>query len=507
MCRRRNLKRGRMSRQQWPDSINSPSDIPVTIHFGIAIDFPDTYEHLQPEVVPSAFMFFGFPQGGLRATPDFQVAQVLTLVPLLIACVNVGLLIFARTSMRAAEFSVRTALGASRARVISQVFTESLVLAVMAAGVGLLLIGWLPGVALSLIDLEVPYWIDLGVTRATVLWALSLAVCSAAVAGIIPALRATGRSVSQNIQRTQAKRAGSRFGGLSSALIVADVAVAVAVVGIAAGLSTRAQGVWGGSEGDGIASGQFLSARLSLSGREAAADTTVSGRTAMRARMAAAQQALVERLRAEPGVRSVAVGTVLPRMDHPIRQIDLDDDSASSDDGSEVDVRGIRVRTAAVDLDFFSALQQPILAGRGFTTGDLGDAALLGDASALSGGATVVIVNTTFVERVLAGSNPIGRRIRYRVNENETLGPWYEIVGVVGRLGMHVLTPDQDEGIYHPLVPGSVDSVRLAIQVGNVGDRPGSFAPRLRALAREVDPLPTVSDPIALDLVFEGTGT
>ena len=99
-------------------------------------------EHLTPEVVPTSFMLFGFPKGGFRATPEFYIAQVLTVVPLLIACLNVGLLIFARTATRASEFAVRTALGASRSRILTQVFTESFVLVMLATGVGLWLLHW-----------------------------------------------------------------------------------------------------------------------------------------------------------------------------------------------------------------------------------------------------------------------------------------------------------------------------------------------------------------------------
>jgi len=171
-------------------------------------------------------------------------------------------------------------------------------------------------------------------------------------------------------------------------------------------------------------------------------------------------------------------------MRHPWREVELDGENRPAD------LRGPRVFIARVDPDFFSALQQPILSGRGFDLSDLGE-----DGSA-------VIVNTTFVDRVLGGRNPIGKRVRYSVPTDEEPGPWYEIVGVVGDLGM-----DDDsslgQGLYHPLIPGEVHPVRLAI---HVGADPESFTPRLRALASEIDPTAIISNPLALDEVRSGDG-
>jgi len=441
---------------------------------------------VRPEVVPTAFMVMGgLPKGGFRALPEFLLVRVLTLLPLLVACVNVGLMIFARTASRSSEFAVRTALGASRARIITQVFTESLVLALVAAGVGLAVLGSLPPGLLAAAEGPLgaaPWWVTPGLTVATALRALALAGLSAVVAGVLPAVRATGRPVQQTLQRASARRSGVRLGGLQGALIVADVALAVAVVGFGVALGDRARDTIGDSTAVGIDAGRYLSAELSLPGIEAGPGAGAQDPAGSGARMAATQQTLVERLRAEPGVRAVAVGSALPRMDHPIRHVELEGEALPAD------ARGHQVRSAKVGVDFFDALRTPVLAGRGFTAADLAE------------GATAVVVNTTFVDRLLDGANPIGRRVRYRSRGGEAPGPWYEIVGVVGPLGMHVLTPQQDEGLYHPLAPGATPSVWLAIEVG--GD-PERFTPRLRALAGEVDPRAVIAAPMALDRVYE----
>jgi hypothetical protein len=113
---------------------------------------------------------------------------------------------------------------------------------------------------------------------------------------------------------------------------------------------------------------------------------------------------------------------------------------------------------------------------------------------------------------VLGGRNPIGQRIRYLSRSGEAEGPWYEIVGVVGHLGMFELNPDLDEGLYHPLPPGT-----LAAEARSHGDAAGrhpirmailtdmdatALASRLRTISAEVDPAAIVSGVQRLDEVF-----
>ncbi|HSG40890.1 MAG TPA: FtsX-like permease family protein, partial [Thermoanaerobaculia bacterium] len=122
-----------------------------------------------------------------------------------------------------------------------------------------------------------------------------------------------------------------------------------------------------------------------------------------------------------------------------------------------------------------------ILSGRGFNSGDL------------ASGQGVVIVNQSFVRRVLGGGNPIGRRVRYldledpdAVRPREEPGPWHEIVGVVRDLGMTDGSfPGEGAGLYHPMAHGGVYPVYMAV---HVGPDPESFAPRLRGIAMAVDP-------------------
>ena len=105
-----------------------------------------------------------------------------------------------------------------------------------------------------------------------------------------------------------------------------------------------------------------------------------------------------------------------------------------------------------------------------------------------------VVVNTSFVDQVLGGQRPIGRRIRPTTRTEDPI-PWYEIVGVVGRLGMNPLNPARDAGVYHPAGPREIHPVGFVIELrANAAD----FTPRLRAISAEVDPMALIQRPMLL---------
>jgi len=172
----------------------------TTVGRRMAADRPETHAQLRPEVVPFTIGINRLPKGGLRAVPEFYLFQSFALLMLLFPSINIGMLILVRTATRSNELAIRTALGASRMRIVLQLFMESLVLAVLAAGVGLLISGW-AGSRIGASDGIVTGW-----TLESVLWALALAVFSAAVVGVIPALKVTGRNIQASLRRATAGR-------------------------------------------------------------------------------------------------------------------------------------------------------------------------------------------------------------------------------------------------------------------------------------------------------------
>jgi predicted permease len=473
----------------------------------LASEFPGTNERLDAQLVRFGVSELRLPAGGWRALNDHRILRSLALILLGVACTNVAMLVFARTATRFRELAIRTSLGASRRRIVAQMFAESLVLALGAVVLGLLVFQWsllrVEGMLLASETVRFPpYWLDFGFTWPAVVGALAVAMFAASVAGVLPALKVTGTRIQENIQRAQAGRSGVRFGGVTGALIVADVAIAVAVVGLAVGMAGQLREALDADARVGIPAAEYLAVEIALSSRPATepspstdAPTSdgdpVSG--ALAGAFALTQQTLVERLESDPRVRSVAVADALPRQDHRHRRTAVEGETIwVTVEGTPGALVPPLLPVARVDVGFFEALGQPILSGRGFGQADLQE-----DAS-------TAIVNTSFVERRMGGRNPIGQRIRFWVGAPETgqfEERWYQIIGTVGPLGMNVATPEQDAGVYLAAAPGHIQPLRLAVHVA--GD-PEAFVPALRAIVGDVDAGAVLQPPRRLDRVVQG---
>jgi hypothetical protein len=331
-----------------------------------------------------------------------------------------------------------------------------------------------------------------GLTWEVIVGALLVAVFSATLAGVLPALKVTGTRVQENIQKAQAGRSGIRFGGITGALIVADVAIAVAVVGLAVGMAGQMRETLNAEDRVGIAAEEYLALELAVPFED-----DVSGVGELRgedfvARVAQTQRALVERLEADPRVRGVAIADALPRQDHANRRTAIEGETSwLTVEGRPGALAPPLLPVAQVDVGYFEALGQPILSGRGFGQADLAE------------GVSTAIVNTSFVERRMGGRNPIGQRIRFWIGTSaggEFEDRWYEVVGVVGPLGMNVAMPEQDAGVYLPAGPGEIHPLRLAV---HLAVEPESFIPTARGILGAVDASAVLEPPRPLDRVVQ----
>ena len=441
-----------------------------------AADFPDTHEYLRPQVLPYAQSITGITGVESLALRSINVFLVMLLV---LVCGNVALLMFARAATRESELVVRNALGASRGQIVMQLFTEALVLGGVAAVIGLAAAGSGLRWWLRVFEIEsggrLPFWFSDSLAPATVLYAGALAVLGAVIAGVVPALKVTGRRVEARLRQSAAGAGGVQFGGVWTAVIIAQVAVTVAFPATAFFARRHVVEV---QSLDGAFSGEeYLSVRLEMDRETPPGTSADAARAEFLARFGATVQELERRLTAEPGVVGVTFADRLPRTLHRSRPIEVDGEAASPDSGLEH-----RASIASISVDFFEVLDTPILAGRAFHSGDL------------ASDRRVVIVNASFVHRVLADRNPIGHRVRYLPEDrgearsaDEEPGPWYEIVGVVGELGMISgdVEPGGTRGLYHPMELGDAFPIHMAVQLG---PDPESFAPRFRAIAAAVDP-------------------
>ncbi|MGV3709868.1 MAG: ABC transporter permease [Gemmatimonas sp.] len=420
------------------------------------------------EVVPFSLLYLSLPAGGLASMPEFRYVQLLLLGVLLVACGNVAMLVFARTATRMRELAIRTSLGASRARIVSQICVETSLLAVIAAAIGLLGFSWAfrhVNIAQIAGETQLPYWLSLDASWQTALAALTLAIASATVSGVLPALSITKRSIASHMRGASRVR----FGKLTGALVVADIAVSVAAVGMAYAVVGHATDVQAADRATGIRASEYLAVGIDLSG-------VTSGRAP------AVQRDLVAALEREPGVRSVAVSDALPRMEHRSRPYALDGDQH----GAEASLRW--TRTARVDVNYLNALGVRVRNGRDFVPADV------------DGDAHVAIVNTAFVSRVFEGRDPIGQRVRLAgaAASGEQV---YEIVGVVDHLGVNIVNPEHGEAVYVPGAAGAISSVQLAV---HTSVSPLSLAGRVREIAASVSPEVIVGKTALLSDVRQG---
>jgi predicted permease len=469
-----------------------------------ASELSETHQHLQPQVMPYTQVLTGAPK------PDefgiLALIQIFALMLIVLVCANVALLLFARAATRESEIIVRSALGASRRRIIVQLFAEALVLGGVAAVVGLAaadvaLRQW--GLPFLEANLEkIPFWWDPRLSPATVLYACALTLLGSAIAGGLPGLKVT-RSIGMRLRAGTTGGGGLKFGGVWTAVIVAQVALTVAFPGIVlveVGELQRIQ-----SYDVGFAADEYLAVKLDM---EAAPGADLNGDTAAvaarGARLGMLVEALRHRLAAEPGVVGVTFADQLPRTNYDYFRIALDDsasaatlaDTASATAGQ----RPLRyTKMAFVDPSYFEVLEAPILAGRGFQAADLAP------------GVRVAIVDQSFVDQVLQGRNPIGRRVRIAHAPTPVTGPaadslpWFEIVGVVRELGMNgAAETERGLGLYRPAAPGSGFAPQMLVHTR--GD-PMALVPRVRAIAGALDPTLRLTefqrmDRVASDLLW-----
>ena len=452
-----------------------------------AAAYPDTHAHVTPRILPYVHSVFGaFSQ---PFTLGLTSVNLLAVSLVVLICGNVALLMFARAATRENEILVRTALGASRGRIMGQLFVEALVLAGVAAVVALTTaqFGWKlvfdVATAQAFEPGAVPFWLNSSLSPSTVLYAVLLTLAAAAIAGLLPGLKVT-RGIGTRLRQAGPGGGGLRFGGMWTALIVTQVAVMAIVplfLFIIQGESANALS-WTNT---GFPGEQYLSATLAMDRDRLPG----ASRDTLTARFAAAAQELERRLEAEPDVTGVTLADRLPLMDHSTRRIDVDEGSAAPLN-EHFNYR--RVSSARVALDFFDVVDAPIISGRAFHSGDLRP------------GAQTVIVNQSFARLVLGDSNPVGRRLRYTDAEGQdgarSAGePWHQIVGVVADVGIPPETRDPTAArIYHPQRPGGSYPVRIAVHLR--GD-PLIFASRMRSIATDVDPTLQLHDIVRLDQV------
>ena len=366
---------------------------------------------------------------------------------LLIACANAANLLLARAVARQRETAIRMALGASRVRIVRQVLIEALVLALGAAGVGILLAEWGVPALVAIAGRSLPRLGEVAINLNVLTVTVVVAILTGVLFGLVPALQSLrGMSPSDLKEGGAALGTSTAHTRASGAFVVAQVALTLMLL-VGAGLLGRSF-VKLMTLQPGFEPTHVLVAQLRLPDTRYQTD---------RRRLTLAQSAM-ERSRALPGATSVAVSTGTPLAVGAMGTIRVPGEPEQAD--------APWASITAVTPDFFRTLGIPLRRGRLFLAGD-------------GGSARPIIVNEALARAFFPGQDPLGKRVGFYGGRVGT------IIGVVGDTREMSLPAAPPPVIYQPLA----DDVQsfLKVIVRTAGD-PASLAAPLRAAMRELDP-------------------
>ncbi len=416
---------------------------------------------------------------GVTLTPlkDYLVGDVKTALwvllasvgfVLLIACVNVANLLLAWAARRQREVALRTALGARRIRMIRQFLTESLLLSLIGGGMGLFL-AW-GGVA-YLQQLRIgnlPRIQDVHIDAWTLAFTSGISLLTGLAFGLLPAFRASKLDLNETLKESGKSTSGKERHRLRSALVFADVALALLLL-TGAGLMMKSF-VRLLEVNPGFDPSHALTLTLSLWGPKSADSLAV-----------AFFDQVLDRVRAIPGVESAGIVSQLPL-------------------GGNLDMYGVHVEGKSlpnpeedpsadrysITPGYLRAMRIPLLRGREFDERDIATAP------------AVALVNESMARQFWPGEEPLGKRFRM----GDTKGPWKTVVGVVGDVLHKGLDAPHTIQVY---LPNTQFADSLAILAVRTSNEPASIAAAVRSEIVGLDPQVPISAVATMDEVVSAS--
>ncbi|MEI9814890.1 MAG: ABC transporter permease [Acidobacteriota bacterium] len=391
------------------------------------------------------------------------MALALSMTVLLVACANLAGLLMSRAPVRAREIALRLAVGAGRGRLLRQIVTENLMIAVTGALLGVAL-GSVLVQRLQTITFptDLPLGIEIRMDERTLLFSLAVAIGCVFIFGLAPAWEMLRGNLTTALKSASNDERRQRVWGRNG-LVVAQVALALGMLTVAVLLHQNFKQEY--AHGPGYRTDHLFLASF---------DTSLVNRSPQQSQRFFDD--LLDRVRRMPGVRSASLTTRIPL-------------SLTFSDGLGLFPEGHAFETprfhfgARIDEDYFDTMALPVIQGRAFRRQDGADAPL------------VAIVNRAFVNHYWPGANPIGKRFRRDAID----GPWVEIVGVTPTT--KYLWPGEGpvEYVYFPRRQTPASQMTLATQ--SYGD-PALLETPLRALIRELDPEVPVFDVMTISSLY-----
>lgn len=383
-------------------------------------------------------------------SPILAVLSVLVALVLVIACANVANLLLSKAVSRRREVAVRLSLGASRWRLVRQLMTESMLLALVAGLAGVVMAYWTMGVIMAFVPpVDMPIDLGLRMDTTTLLFAFGVSVATGLVFGVAPALQSSSPNTVQALKEEGRSGSGGRTTGrLRGSLVVAQVAVCLVLL-VGATLFLRS----------------FIAAQTLSPGFDpnhvvtASMDMFPSGYTGERHREF--QRRTLEAVRAMPGVRSAAFGSRLP--------LGLGGNSSTSvsiDGYVPRENEEVVVAYSTVGSKYFETMGIPVRQGREYTDADTPDSA------------KVLVINEVMARRYWPQGGALGGRVRMGQNT-------FEVVGIVADSKYSSINERPVPQLFYPLARNEVSTLRLFVRTD--GD-PAPFVAQVRNTIRGIDP-------------------
>jgi putative ABC transport system permease protein len=435
-----------------------------TIHARLALDAPKYNKGFGVEVVPLREQFVG------NVRPALLILLGAVGFVLLIACANVANLLLSRAAAREKEIALRTAVGARRLRVVRQLLTESLLLALLGSLLGLVLAGWGLRALVAISPRDLVNLQGVGLHLPVLALTLAVSLGTGILFGLAPALEATRLNLNAALKEggKGAAGQGARSRRLRNALVIAEVALALVLLagaGLLVKSFVRLQEVDPGFKRE-----KVLTMVVRLPGGKYGEDPQVL----------AFFQRTTERIRALPGVREVGLVNFLPFYGG------LGSATAFTVEGRPAPIPGEAPTTdvRVTDPGYLAAMGIPLLRGRNFTDAESREAR------------HVVLVSESMARQHFPGEDPIGKRILVEMTDAPVPT---EIVGIVGDVKQESLADEARPTVYMPLPELTYSFMTLVIRT--TGD-PGALAPTVRRLVRAIDPDQPVSDVRTMEQVM-----
>ena len=410
------------------------------------------------------------------ARPVLRLLMATVAFVLLITCANVAGLLLARSVQRQKEISIRVALGARRARILRQMLTESILLALIGGTVGTLLAVWLVPAIVGLIPqaalTSMPTLQDLHVNAGVLAFSLAISLLTGILFGIIPALQILKSDLRQELQEAGRSSVGGVHNRFRDVLVVSEVALAVVLL-VGAGLMLRSlQQVL--NQDPGFDTTNLLTLSLAVP-EKAYADGP---------QQQALQRRLLKDIHALPGVRDVAAVSIVPLSGSGnTSRFDLEGHPKASG-GEEYEAS-----TPTVTTNYFEVMRIPLLSGRFFGSQDAEKTT------------QVVIVNQALVDQVFHGHNPIGKRINFTYTSEPNLR---EIIGVVGNENVDRLDARMQPIVYDTFEQAPNTFFSLVVRTQQA---PESLANTVTRKVREIDPQVAVSNVASMSQIIHDSPT